>query len=241
MSVQNTLTVHALDSGDAWVEQTVARIVGVLQQAISDNGRASLMLSGGSTPAPIYQALSRTDLDWSCVTIGLVDERWVPLDHAGSNEALLRKNMLINNAAAAIYAPIQQPGSSPFTPVWDEHFNAIAPFDVIVLGMGPDGHTASLFPHAAGLEHALTTSHWVAPIEAIQSAVTGDLTMRITLTKYALSQSSLNIMLLKGDDKKAVFDQCQVDDVVADKPVRCLWQANMPPLELYLLTDKGLS
>ncbi len=238
MSVQNELKEYVLATSDQWVQSVVDRISGELKTALADRGQATLMLSGGSTPSPIYQALSQVDIDWANVRIALVDERWVPLDHAGSNEALLRKNMLINKASVAQYQPIQQPAANPFEPEWSRHFDGMAPFDVVVLGMGPDGHTASLFPHAKGLDHALTTTDWVAPIEAIQSSVTGELVQRITMTRHALANAGVNIMLLKGEDKKAVFDECQIDGPIEDKPVRTLWQAGMPPLELYLLSEE---
>jgi len=222
-----------------WVTAVVDRIERELNSALAARNCATLMLSGGSTPSPIYQALSERALDWANIKIALVDERWVPLDHAGSNEALLRQNMLINNAAEAQYQPIQQPGDTPFDADWSAHFNGMAPFDVVVLGMGPDGHTASLFPHAEGLEHALTTEQWVAPIKAIQSEVTGELVYRITMTRHALANAGVNIMLFKGAAKKAVFDACKEGEDSYDKPVRVLWQAGMPPLEVYLLDEIG--
>ena len=130
----------------------------ILSESISKNGSATLFVSGGSTPAPLYEALSKSELAWKKIKVALVDERWVDQQHSASNEALVKRSLLINNAKAATFIGMKTA---------DEHadkgqveaetrYRALPqPFTVAIVGMGNDGHTASLFPHAEGLKAGL--------------------------------------------------------------------------------------
>ena len=209
-----------------------------LVKALADNGAASLMVSGGSTPAPLYETLSRSDLDWSNVTVALVDERWVDSEHSASNEALIYRSLLINNARLASFVGMKTQASTAAEGCSETEvrYQAVPkPFTVSVLGMGSDGHTASLFPHANGLSEALSAEnqHLTAAIMAKQSDVTGSNIERLSLTLTGLLQSEHLIVLLTGEEKLAVFRTAMAEGAVEDMPVRALLRQSKVPVELY--------
>ena len=209
-----------------------------LAKALAANGAASLMVSGGSTPAPLYETLSRSDLDWSNVTVALVDERWVDSEHSASNEALINRSLLVNNAQHASFVGMKTQASTAAEGCSETealYQKLPKPFTVSILGMGSDGHTASLFPHADGLSEALSVEnqHLTAAIMAKQSEVTGTNTERLSLTLTGLMQSEHLIVLLTGEAKLAVFRTAMAEGAVEDMPVRALLRQNKVPVELY--------
>ena len=209
-----------------------------LAKALAANGAASLMVSGGSTPAPLYEALSWSDLDWANVTVALVDERWVDSEHSASNEALIYRSLLINNARKASFVGMKTRASTAAEGCSETEVlyqTVPKPFTVSVLGMGSDGHTASLFPHADGLSEALSAENQrlTAAIMAKQSEVTGTNTERLSLTLTGLMQSEHLIVLLTGEEKLAVFRTAMAEGAVEDMPVRALLHQSKLPVELY--------
>ena len=206
-------------------------VVNHLQQAIATRGQALLAVSGGKTPAALFDWLSQQPLDWGKVFITLADDRWLPPNHADSNTRLVRQHLLQGPAAAAHFTPLVNAAPTPEKGLLQaiERFNALPqPFDLILLGMGDDGHTASLFPCAPQLPQALSSSE---PLVAIhpQTAPYG----RISLSPAALRQSRQNILLISGANKQAVLQQALQDGPPEQMPVRLLWQAGMPPLAVY--------
>lgn len=207
-----------------------------LQQALQQQSSATILLSGGSTPAPLYRRLSCANLDWGRVHVALVDERWVEAGSTASNERLLRENMLINNAAAANFTGMKNDHDTPFDGEADcnTHYAALpSPYTTCLLGMGPDAHTASLFPDAEGLSAALDSNQHCAGIRAIQSEVTGDNLERMTMTPWSILQSRRLILLITGDDKWEVYQQARTANASADKPVSLFIHQDAVPLEVY--------
>jgi 6-phosphogluconolactonase len=209
-----------------------------LAKALAGKGAATLLVSGGSTPAPLYEALSWSDLDWKNIHVALVDERWVDRQHSASNEALIHRSLLINNAGQAPFVGMKTHAARAADGCAETealYRNLPRPFTVSILGMGSDGHTASLFPHAEGLAAALATvgGQLTAPIIAKQSEVAGSNTERLTLTLHGLLQSERLIILLTGEDKLAVFRAAQADGAVEDMPVRAVLRQDKVPVELY--------
>ncbi len=136
-------------------------VASVLRAAISERGQASLVVSGGSTPLPMFECLAEEpDIDWAKVQITLADERSVPADHADSNEGFVHTHLLKGDAARAQFVsllPDNVPAIDQLGAV-AERIDAMGEvFDIVLLGMGGDGHTASLFPDASELEHAFET------------------------------------------------------------------------------------
>lgn len=181
-----------------------------LRDAIARRGSAVFMGSGGRTPGPIYETLSHADLDWQQVHIGLCDERWVDKDHPASNGAMMERTLLQNKAATASYTPMKINGDDPFAAVTDVDalYQDAGLTDVMLLGMGPDAHTLSWFAGGRGYEAAIDsdTTSTVAAVEAIESEVTGPNLLRMTLTQPCVAYARHVLLLITGEDKRAVFE-----------------------------------
>lgn len=222
---------------DEMVAELADTIETALIAAIVAKGSASFAVSGGSTPKPLYQALAGRDLDWSKVTVILVDERWVDPGEAGSNESFVRDSLMRDKAAAARFIGLKTSTASPQEAA--QALNAdlpadLFPLDVAVLGMGADGHTASWFPGADGLDAALEASAPpLAAITAKRSAVTGDHLLRMTLTLPVLEGARLSLLMLTGSEKQRTLDVARADGAVRDMPVRALLRSGAANLQVH--------
>ena len=172
--------------------------------ALAKNGKATLAVPGGSTPGPVFDLLSRADFDWTNVTIMLTDERWVSTDSPRSNTALIRNRLLVNAAASANYVALYKDGFEPEAGAvaLSKQVEPYLPIDVILLGMGADMHTASLFPGAAELAWAQSPE---AAAVVSMVPVTGDLEPRVTLSANVLESANRTHVLILGDEKKAAL------------------------------------
>jgi 6-phosphogluconolactonase len=226
-TVLNLMTdFHDHSRFDALVETVVADIGEALSAAIAARGQAVLAVSGGTTPLAVYRQLSCYPLDWGLVTIVLVDERWVEPGLKGSNESVVRSAMLKNAASLARFIGLKTPHGHPKAAedAVNERLQILSrPLDVVVLGMGSDGHTASWFPHADGLDFALDENAPMAvAITAERSQITGPFTERMTLSRAALKGARLTVMLLKGQDKRETWVRAVNPGPVEEMPVRAL-------------------
>ena len=209
-----------------------------LRSAIEDRGEATFMVSGGSTPEPLYKALSHSDLDWESVYVALVDERWVDFDHDKSNEAFTVKHLIQNKAAAANLVGMKNSAETAAGGLADceaAYQQLAQPFDITILGMGSDGHTASLFPHAQGLDEALNpdSDSLCAAITAKQSEVTGAIVERMTLSLAGLLRSKSLVLLITGEEKLAVLRGAQGEGDVKDMPIRAVLRQDRVPVIVY--------
>lgn len=193
------------------------RIASQLAQHLRSNERATLCVPGGTSPAPVFETLSGADLDWGRVTVVLGDERWVDGDHKRSNTRLLRRHLLKDKAAAADYIDLYTGDASPdlATDTLAARLAPHLPLTVVLLGMGNDMHTASLFPGADHLEAAMAPD--AAPVMAIRAE--GAEEPRITLTRPVLADA-LNIhVLIMGPEKREALDRAQKLDPIK-APIR---------------------
>ncbi|WP_273204941.1 6-phosphogluconolactonase [Marinobacter subterrani] len=196
-------------------------VAGFLAVRLREATRASLVVSGGSTPLPFFRALSGRDLDWSRVDVLLADERWVSEDDPASNTRLVRENLLQNKAVSARFLSLKQPGATPsegLEAVKAELADLALPLDVLILGMGNDGHTASLFPDAPELAHAMDPQ-----CQEIVAATTpaSQPQKRITLTLPPLRDARFTALHLRGEDKLDTLSQAVSDlESVMQMPVR---------------------
>jgi 6-phosphogluconolactonase len=178
-------------------------VANLLRAGIARRRAASLVVPGGSTPGPLFDALARERLDWSHVWVTLSDERWAAETSTLSNAAQVRRRLLIGPAAAAHFAPLFSPAPSPAAGL-ETAASAIAqiprPFDAVVLGMGEDGHFASLFPGAPGLDDALALDDGDALI-AVEEPQPG----RISMTLRTLTHARHIFLLISGETKRDVI------------------------------------
>lgn len=193
-------------TGDAnFVARGAAFLKEELMNAITKNGVTILGLSGGSTPKPIYEALGKEQLDWSKVWIFLVDDRYIRPDHPNSNQFLLRSTLLKNAAIpeSQIIFPDTTLPIDQCMKLYDQHLTDLlkkGPPDLITLGMGDDGHIASLFP--------LLGDDAFGPSLVIHTTTDRfDVHDRISVTLPVLQKSKQVVFFLKGSSKKAVWDE----------------------------------
>lgn len=210
-------------------------IVTRLSAGVAAHGAASLVCSGGTTPGALYDVLSASDAPWDKVSVTLSDERWVPPSSDASNEKLVRTRLLKNRAASAKLVPMKTAAADPHT-AEESVSRAIAamprPFDVTLLGMGNDGHTASMFPGSDGLEKALDTSSplLVRAIRPVNFAETGE---RMSLTLRAILDSRLIVILVKGEAKLDTYRAALTGPNIREMPVRAVLQQSKTPVQVY--------
>lgn len=225
------------DSLEALTETLGRRAVSLIGDAIANRGRAVIAVSGGSTPKPLYDYLSRQSLDWSKVTVVLVDERWVEPGQSGSNESFVLGSLLQGEAARASFVGLKTPGATPLEGLDEARLRLDSvklPFDLVLLGLGPDGHTASWFARAHGLADALTRgADRVAAVKAHETEVTGKLVQRITLTRSALDGAGAVWMMIAGASKRAAWQRVMEAGPVEDLPARALLKDPALPLEVH--------
>lgn len=225
---------HACANTAAQARQLAEAVAAQLRHAIATRGHALLAVSGGKSPIALFEHLRCQPLDWANVTVLLADERCVPHTHPDSNTALVRQHLLQDQAAAATFVTFFDTldAIDTLTTAANHRLAALPwPLDVAVLGMGEDGHTASLFPAAPGLDTALhTTAHvaWVRP-DAIGHAPHP----RLTLTLPTLQAARQVHLSLAGPAKQAVYRQALVQPDVA-LPVSLLLHRPAHPFSVWL-------
>lgn len=180
-------------------------LAGELRQALKQRERVLLVVPGGTTPGPVFDALSSVDLDWGRVDVMLSDERWVPEVHLRSNTRLLRERLLVGRAAAARYIPLYARADTPeeVLPQIEAGIAPALPISVLLLGMGADMHTASIFPEADLLEEALRSD---API-LLPMRAPGAMEPRITLSVRVLSEAMNIHIVITGSQKRAAIER----------------------------------
>ena len=214
---------------DVLAAKACSLISGKLKIAIEARGAATLMLSGGSSPKPLFAALAPEDIAWDKVTVSLVDERWVEPGQPGSNETFIRDNFLKGKAAAAKFISLKSPhvNVEEGLPAVEARFANIAPrFDVCVMGMGMDSHTASWFPDSKGRQNAMSEVNTArfAYVDARGCGGAGEFPDRITLTLSAVLDARDIILFIPGVEKAAVFKAAALGDSAA-APVSALKSA----------------
>ncbi|WP_415402811.1 6-phosphogluconolactonase [Tateyamaria sp. SN3-11] len=189
-----------------------------LKNCLLVHEHASFVVPGGTTPGPIFDSLCAADLDWARVHVMLSDERWVPEDHERSNAKLLKEHLFVNRAAAAQFLPFHQPGETPQSaaPILSERLAGEMPISLLLLGMGADMHTASLFPGAEGLAEMLADD---APL-VVPVTVAGQ-EPRISFSGPALGGAMAKHLVIYGDEKRAALEQARGMDVT-EAPIRAV-------------------
>ncbi|RUW10620.1 6-phosphogluconolactonase, partial [Mesorhizobium sp. M1A.F.Ca.IN.020.06.1.1] len=202
-----------------------------LTKAITDRGTALLAVSGGTTPAKFFAALSLIPIAWDKVTVTLVDERFVPTSSPRSNAGLVAANLLQNKAAAARFVPLYHEAATieDAAASDSEALQSLPwPLDVVVLGMGADGHTASFFPDAGNLAELIDPS---SPriVLAVHAQSAGE--PRLTLSMARIVAAGFIALHIEGEDKRIAFDGAMGAGM--KKPIRNVLEVAPIPVEVF--------
>lgn len=207
-SALNALTLQELvfANRDEMLLQATRDCIAIIRKAAQDHPAMTLLLSGGTTPLPLYRALAQTDLPWQRMHVALVDERWVDETDVASNARAVREALFDTpgskaHAAQFVTMKTADVHASDAQATVEQHYRQLPPVALCVLGMGADGHVASWFPDAQGLDHALHGDDLCAAIIAQRSAVTGEHVERMTITRHMLARSQHVVLLLTGLEK----------------------------------------
>jgi len=213
--------IQEFGNSDALAASLAAHVATSLTGRITTHGAATLAVSGGTTPVKFFEALSAQKLDWSAVTITLVDDRWVPESSPRSNAALVKKYLLQGPAAAAKFLPLMNGAETPEAGLdaANEAIGRLRPFTALILGMGTDGHTASFFPGGDRLADALAPGAKKF-VEAMRAPGAGE--PRITLTLPVVLEAGYLALHIEGAQKRAVLDKALLAGPVEDMPVRAV-------------------
>jgi len=211
--------IESFASPSALMSALADRVAEDLQAALAHKAWTSLAVPGGTTPGPFLGNLSGRDLHWNKVDVTLTDERWVPLNHPHSNERLVRASLLSERAAAVNFLPLYSEACGPEQALARVAvaLEILRPLDVCVLGMGTDGHTASLFPGSDRLDEALDP-RCTASVLPMRTPDTPE--PRITLTAPVLTAAAHTYLLIAGDDKQAVLRRALEAGPATEMPVR---------------------
>jgi 6-phosphogluconolactonase len=196
---------HEYPDREMMMLRVAQRIASELGESLRANGNATLSVPGGTTPGPVFDTLSGVDLDWSQVSVVLNDERWVPEDSPRSNTRLLRERLLRDKAAQARLIPlhIDLPAPEDGLQGLIDGLVPHLPISVLLLGMGEDMHTASLFPDADNLDAGLAAG--APPLMAMRADAAGE--PRITLTAPVLRAALRVHVLITGATKRAAIER----------------------------------
>lgn len=204
-----------------------AYIVETLQRAIDQRGRASLALSGGRGPALFLRQLEQSSLAWEQVSITLVDERWVPADDPQSNAGLIQR-CLPGVLQRANWLPLYRgQGLAADADTAGAMLEALLPLDVVVLGMGEDGHTASLFPDMPGLDDYLSPQ--AGPL-CIAVPAEGERLARLSMTARAIGTAGVQLLVISGENKRRTLDQALQQQDARAMPIEAFLR---PPMDIF--------
>jgi 6-phosphogluconolactonase len=220
------LPLFEFDTRDEACTATADALAVIAQTALDNGRRARIALSGGSSPAPAYRAFAQKDLDWSRVDIALVDDRWVDLTSPGSNEAMIRaafepaSGVTIHTMYTGHATPFE--GAQSLDPI----YASLRPFDVMIMGMGPDAHTASWFSESPQLQACLdpASTHSVLGVDASTAPVAQPYLFRMTMTLPVVAEADQLVLLLFGADKKQILSAA-IGTPQTQTPIQALVEA----------------
>jgi 6-phosphogluconolactonase len=231
--MSGNINFHSFERKEALVEVLSKNITKNLQEAIEKRGSATLVVSGGSTPKPLFEKLRKIDIEWEKVTVGLCDERWVKSDHEDSNELFVKTYLLQEKAKKAKFIGLfldgksaQQAESECSTVVKEK----ILPIDVLILGMGSDAHTASLFPNHPKLEEGFDLENEKYCISIKPEFAPH---MRMSLTCSAILSAKYLYLHFEGEKKLSIYKKALKTDDIYSMPIGSILHQDKKDLEVY--------
>jgi len=223
---------HAFSKQDDLIEALSQSILAQLQEAILTKGKASLLVSGGSTPKPLFEKLKQVPLEWEKVTIGLCDERWVSSSHADSNEQFVKEFLMQDKAGKASFVGMYKEGRDAHEAeeLCSQKMRELLPFDVVILGMGGDAHTASLFPENEKLEEAFDLKNKKLCISIEPKTAPH---MRMSLTLSAILSAEHLYLHFEGKEKLSVYEEAISGEDRYTMPIRSVLNQDIKDIEVY--------
>lgn len=211
---------YTFDDRETLDQALAEHVTSKLAQGISARGVAHLVVSGGSTPAALFSLLADADLAWQHVVVMLADDRWVPADHEDSNERLVRETLLTGRAKQAQFLSLLPTPDDEVANVagLSTLLRSVPRFDVVLLGMGEDAHTASLFPCASALKEGLTTDAG-ALVTRPRSAPH----QRVSLSRRRLEMTDCGVIHIVGQNKKSVLEAAIKSGDEMRHPISAFW------------------
>jgi 6-phosphogluconolactonase len=228
-------SVIRFDDAESMTASLADKIVARLSEGVRRRDAASLVVSGGTTPGILFDVLATRAAPWDRVFVTPTDERWVSPDDHRSNEKLVHSRLLHGEAASAHFVPLMTRHASPndAEPEIDRAIGAMPrPFDVTLLGMGNDGHTASLFPGAKDLPAALDL-HSPALVRAITPTNVAATGPRMSLSLSAILASRAIVVLIRGAEKMETYRRAMAGRDALEMPIRAVLHQSDTPVEVY--------
>lgn len=222
------MQLHQFTDSNELNQDFADRLIAILSDAIAKRGAAYLVVSGGRTPQGLFLKLNQADLDWSKVTITLADDRFLPDSEADSNERLVKASLLQHQAAAATFISLYVPTATAELAVPEllQRVKQLPTFDAVILGMGEDGHTASLFPCSKEIQQGLASD---APDVLAVNPTTAPY-QRISFSKQRLLNSRALFLHLVGASKLTVLEQAKASQDELAMPIRAFIHHTAPEL-----------
>ena len=231
--MMNSPKLFDFDDSQSLADALSQRVISDLEAVLKVRESATLLLSGGSTPRLFFKTLSRIPFEWNRVKISLVDERMVPKDHPESNAAMIQRLLRQNEAAAAEFILMYEArmDAQNASKVCEQNFKTkLFPFDVIVLGMGNDGHTASLFPRNPSLKEALDPNNSALCISMTPQDAPHQ---RLSLTLSAILSAQHIYVHFEGEAKAKVYQEAMAGRDSHVMPIRAVLQQNQKEIKVF--------
>ncbi|MBK5001819.1 6-phosphogluconolactonase [Pseudomonas sp. S31] len=224
-----TAQVHDLPSGKVLAATLAHDVAERLRAAIASKGQACVVLSGGRSPVPFLEKLAGEALDWSKVTVSLADERWVPVEHPDSNAGLLARHLFKGEAGRARFVGLYQQAENLDAAALkaDQALAELPPIDVLVLGMGDDGHTASLFPGSPNLAQGLDLAGSRRCLPLLAPSVPHQ---RLSMSRSLLASAAFIALAVQGPGKLATLRAALAGTAIDEMPIRAFLH---DPLGIY--------
>ncbi|MDZ3996028.1 6-phosphogluconolactonase [Pseudomonas sp. Teo4] len=229
LNLPATVKAHQLADAQTLATTLAHDVADRLRAAIAANGQACVVLSGGRSPVPFLEQLAAQPLDWAKVTVSLADERWVPVEHADSNAGLLARHLLKGPAAKARFVSLYQNAANleAAAEQADQVVAELPPIDVLVLGMGDDGHTASLFPGSPLLREGLDLA---SPRRILPMLAPSVPRQRLTMSRSLLASAAFIALSVQGEGKLATLRAALAGNNLSEMPIRAFLH---DPLDIY--------